>query len=364
MADTQRERVVHREIGMDLAERVVLDLLESGWSRQSLRKHEAAGPTPCGTAFYLVRDGGIAVAYFPIAEFTDANGRGLFFPIRDFFPPVQKSAHGEVDSLEPFKVGDQVLSMDRDLEGSWNYEDEVRASDWHLLIPVFTVVSVRPHPGHHTQFGGRDYYQVKIKDRVGGSGGCHDLVPIAGRPWQMRGEGECLIRIRPAPFGRRGHSAGAARANWTCLQDRPAFPPRTAPHEAAGQGCAARAAGRRRGSNHRAGRGNPAPARRRKPCHRAAARCAGHELKEDNMPPKNIREITVAELHADLQPIEVVAVRTSLGQSSIYRRMKEDTFPHSYKIGARAVWLKEDIDRFIAEVTNPQNVGENMGQAA
>ncbi|MNB70721.1 hypothetical protein D3C81_315080 [compost metagenome] len=186
MADTQRERVMHREIGMDLAERVVLDLLESGWSRQSLRKHEAAGPTPCGTAFYLVRDGGIAVAYFPIAEFTDANGRGLFFPIRDFFPPVQKSAHGEVDSLEPFEVGDQVLSMDRDLEGSWNYEDEVRA--------------VRPHPGHHTQFGGRDYYQVKIKDRVGGSGGCHDLVPIAGRPWQMRGEGECLIRIRPAPL--------------------------------------------------------------------------------------------------------------------------------------------------------------------
>lgn len=47
MAEAQRERVMHREIGMDLAERVVLDLLESGWSRQSLRKHEAAGPTPC-----------------------------------------------------------------------------------------------------------------------------------------------------------------------------------------------------------------------------------------------------------------------------------------------------------------------------
>ncbi|AWH49946.1 hypothetical protein C1925_12715 [Stenotrophomonas sp. SAU14A_NAIMI4_5] len=82
------------------------------------------------------------------------------------------------------------------------------------------------------------------------------------------------------------------------------------------------------------------------------------------MPPKKTREITVAELHADLQPIEVVAVRTSLGQSSIYRRMKEGTFPHSYKIEARAVWLREDIDRFIAEVTNPQNVGENMGRAA
>ncbi|MDH0273189.1 MULTISPECIES: hypothetical protein [unclassified Stenotrophomonas] len=196
----QRERVMHREIGMDLAERVILDLLESGWSRQSLRKHEAAGPTPCGTAFYLMRDGGIAVAYFPIAEFTDANGRGLFFPICDFFPPVHKSAHGNVESLEPFRVGDQVISMDRDLDGSWHYDDEVRASEWHLLIPVFTVVAVRPHVGHHTQFGGRDYYQVKIKDRVGGGGGFHDLVPIAGRPWQMRGEGECLIRVRPSPL--------------------------------------------------------------------------------------------------------------------------------------------------------------------
>lgn len=202
MTDTQRERVMHREIGVDLAERVVLDLLESGWSRRSLRKLAVAGQTPCGTAFYLVRGGGIAVAYFPIAEFTDANGRGLLFSIRDFFPPVHKSVHGDVEHLEPFKVGDQVISMDRDLNGSWHYEDEVRASQWHLLIPVFTVTSVRPRPGHQTQFGGRNYYQVKIKDRLGGGGGggFHDLVPIAGRPWQMRGEGECLIRVRVAPL--------------------------------------------------------------------------------------------------------------------------------------------------------------------
>ncbi len=200
VAETQRDHVMHWEIGMDLAERAVLDLLESGWSRQSLRKHEAAGPTPCGSAFYLLREGGIAVAYFPIAKFTDANGRGLSFPICDCFPPVHKSAHGDVESLKPFEVGDLVLSMDRELVGSWYYDDEVRASEWHLLIPVFTVVSVRPRPGHHTQFGGRDYYQVSIKDRVGGGASFHDLVPIAGRPWQMRGEGECLIRVDPTPL--------------------------------------------------------------------------------------------------------------------------------------------------------------------
>ncbi|WP_229301056.1 helix-turn-helix transcriptional regulator [Stenotrophomonas maltophilia] len=44
--------------------------------------------------------------------------------------------------------------------------------------------------------------------------------------------------------------------------------------------------------------------------------------------------------------------------------MKEGTFPYSHKIGARAVWLKEDIDRFIASITNPQNVGQSMGRAA
>jgi len=200
MAEAQSERVMHREIGMDLAERIVFDLLEGGWSRQSLRNHDAAGPTPCGTAFYLLRDGGIALAYFPITDFTDVNGRGLLFSIRELFPPVHKSAHGDVESLVPFAVGDLVLSMDRHLNGSWHYEDEVRASEWHLLIPVFTVVAVRPRPGHHTQFGGRDYYQVRIKDRVGGGSGFHDLVPIAGRPWQMRGEGECLIRIKPTPL--------------------------------------------------------------------------------------------------------------------------------------------------------------------
>ncbi len=76
------------------------------------------------------------------------------------------------------------------------------------------------------------------------------------------------------------------------------------------------------------------------------------------------REITVAELYAGLQPIEVVAGRASLGHSSICRRMKEGTFPKSHKIGARAVWLREDIDRFIASITHPQNVGQSMGRAA
>lgn len=196
MADAQRDRQMHREIGMELAERIIGALLSSGWSRQSMRKHEASGPTPCGTAFYLLRDGAIAFAYFPINALTDVNGRGLCFSIRDFFPPVHRSVHGDVESLRPFEVGDQVISMDRHLHGSWHYEDGVRASVWNLLAPVFTVVSVRPQVGHDTQFGGRDYYQVKIKDRVGGGGGYYDLVPIAGRSWQMRGEGECLIRVK------------------------------------------------------------------------------------------------------------------------------------------------------------------------
>lgn len=70
--------------------------------------------------------------------------------------------------------------------------------------------------------------------------------------------------------------------------------------------------------------------RTKAPCS-CALRC--HELKEDTMATNKTREITVAELYANLQPIEVVAVRTSLGHSSVYRRMKEGTFPKSHKIG-------------------------------
>ena len=211
MADSNHDRVMHWEIGFEIAEAVVTARLNSGWSRQALGRCVEGGPTPCSTGYYLIRSGTIAVAYFPLSQFSDANGRGCLFPLRDFFPPVHSTAHPGGSDLEPFQVGDQVIHLSRDIDGSWGYEPIVRASQWSQAAPLFTVVKVRACLGHHTNFGGRDYYQVRIKDPDRGGGGFHDLVPIAGRPWQMRGEGDCLIRVTRAPVAAPAHFAVPAR---------------------------------------------------------------------------------------------------------------------------------------------------------
>ena len=199
MADGAHDRVMHWEVAFEIAEAIVSGLLSSGWSRQALGRCVEGGPSPCGTGYYLIGSSSIAVAYFPLTQFSDANGRGCLFPLRDFFPPIHSSAHPGGDDLVPFEVGDQVISLSRDFDGSWSCEPMVRASPWFQASPTFTVMAVRALPGHHTNFGGRNYYQIKIKDPIRGGGGYHDLVPIAGRPWQMRGQGDCLIRVaRPA----------------------------------------------------------------------------------------------------------------------------------------------------------------------
>lgn len=70
----------------------------------------------------------------------------------------------------------------------------------------------------------------------------------------------------------------------------------------------------------------------------------------------------MADLAADLQDIEVVMIRTSLSRATIYRRMAQGTFPKQRKLGARTVWAKADIDRFCAEVTDCESMGQCMGQ--
>jgi hypothetical protein len=199
MPDVNRDRVMHWEVAFEIAEAIVTGRLKSGWSRQAVGRCVEGGPTPCGSGYYLMGSDTIAVAYFPLTQFSDANGRGCLFPLRDLFPPIYSSAHLCGGDLTPFEVGDQVISLSRDFEGSWSCEPIVRASPWFQASPTFTVMSVRALPGHHANFGGRSYYQIKIKDPIRGGGGYHDLVPIAGRPWQMRGQGDCLIRVaRPA----------------------------------------------------------------------------------------------------------------------------------------------------------------------
>jgi hypothetical protein len=211
MTDVERGRVMHWEVGFEIAEAIVTSRLTSGWSRQAMGRCVEGGPTPCGTGYYLIQSGTIAVAYFPLAQFSDANGRGCLFPLRDFFPPIHSTAHPCGGDMEPFQVGDQVIHLSRDVDGSWGCEPIVRASPWFQAAPLFTVVKVRACLGHHSNFGGRDYYQLKIKDPVRGGGGYHDLVPIAGRHWQMRGEGDCLIRVARAPVAAVAHFPVPAR---------------------------------------------------------------------------------------------------------------------------------------------------------
>lgn len=212
MAEVERDRVMHWEVGFEIAEAILTGRINNGWSRQAILRCVEGGPTPCGTGYYLIGAGTVAVAYFPLAQFSDANGRGCLFPLRDFLPPVHSSAHPCGSDLEPFKVGDQVIHLSRDIDGSWGYEPIVRASPWFQASPTFKVIRVTARPGHHTNFGGRDYYQVKIKDPIRGGGGYHDLVPIAGRPWQMRGEGDCLIRVASATVTEAPHLAMPARS--------------------------------------------------------------------------------------------------------------------------------------------------------
>lgn len=60
--------------------------------------------------------------------------------------------------------------------------------------------------------------------------------------------------------------------------------------------------------------------------------------------------------------LPTVIARTGLGRSSIYRKMKDGTFPHSVKISERCVgWTDESIEKLIEErvaASNPTPLAE------
>ena len=54
---------------------------------------------------------------------------------------------------------------------------------------------------------------------------------------------------------------------------------------------------------------------------------------------------------------EEVEARTALSRTSIYRKMRESTFPEPRKIGARGVrWLESEIEAWIAD--RPRATGD------
>ncbi|WP_313171397.1 hypothetical protein [Stenotrophomonas sp.] len=190
-----------------IAEGIVSRRLARGWSRQTILASIEGGPTPCGTAFYIMRSGVIAVARFAMTQISDMNGRGCWFSIRDLFPPLPVHTHASTEELQPFQVGDKVWAWYKhEPNADCGQPDRPGAdADWHRCVPLFTVKKVSgPHHGSW-HYAGRPHYQVHLWYREGPAGdhydaGSHDVCPIKGRPWQMRGDGDYLQLVsRAAP---------------------------------------------------------------------------------------------------------------------------------------------------------------------
>lgn len=220
MARTEACVAMHEDEGHKLASDVIAQHLAGGWSRQTVLIASEGGPTSSGHAHYLMKGGVIAVARFPMTQISDMNGRGCWFSIRDLLPPLAARAHAAVLDLQPFQVGDKVWSWYKD-EPSADYgQPDVpgHEANWRRRPVLFTVRSVTGPHLEPSSYAGRPHYQVQLRHQEGlaashYTAGHHDVCPIAGRPWQMRGRGEYLqlvLRAPPAPLRRQ--VAATARA--------------------------------------------------------------------------------------------------------------------------------------------------------
>lgn len=188
------------DVAREIAAAMIARRVARGWSRQTILGCPfECGATACRRGFYVIRAGGIAVAPFAFTCFSEANGRGGIFSIRDLLPPLPDRAHAGTEELQPFQAGDKVWSWYKD-EPNANYglpDLTGDASNWRRRPRLFTVRSVS---GPHTESGfcaGRPHYLVKLRYQEGPSAdhynaGNYDLCPISGRPWQMRARGEYL----------------------------------------------------------------------------------------------------------------------------------------------------------------------------
>lgn len=218
-AQREGKGVIDQDLAFKIADGIVSRRLVKGWSRQAILSSIEGGPSPCGRGFYLMRGGIIVVALFPMTQLGDMNGRGYWYSIRDLFPQLHARTHAGTEQLRPFQVGDKVWA--------W-YKDEPRAdygqpdqpedvTNWSRCVPLFTVKSVTGPHLEPAKFAGRSHYQVQLRYREGPpashyDAGYHDVCPIKGRPWQMRGDGDYLQLVRRAPAAARPRRVAAAPA--------------------------------------------------------------------------------------------------------------------------------------------------------
>ncbi|HEL4148026.1 TPA: hypothetical protein UM348_000722 [Stenotrophomonas maltophilia] len=221
--------VIDQDLAFQIADGVVSRRLAKGWSRQAILSSIEAGPSPCGRAFHLMRGGIIVVALFPMTQLSDMNGRGYWYSIRDLFPPLPDRTHAGTEDLQPFQVGDKVWAWYKD-EPRADYGQPDQPGDdtrWSRCFPLFTVKSVTGPHLEPAKFAGRSHYQVQLRYREGPppthyDAGYHDVCPIKGRPWQMRGDGDYLQLVRRAPLAARPRRVAVAPAY--VLAPPPAMP--------------------------------------------------------------------------------------------------------------------------------------------
>ncbi len=222
--------VMHTDEAWAIADGIVSRRLQRGWSRQAILASIEGGPTPCG-AFYLMRSGVIAIARFAMTQISDMNGRGCWFSIRDLFPPLPVHTHASTEDLQPFQVGDKVWAwFKHEPNADYGQPDRPGAdADWTRCAPLFTVKRVTgPHHGSW-HYAGRPHYQVHLRYREGPArdhydAGSHDVCPIKGRPWQMRGDGDYLqlVSRTATPVPKRALAKPPVPATSSLLPDAPA----------------------------------------------------------------------------------------------------------------------------------------------
>lgn len=64
--------------------------------------------------------------------------------------------------------------------------------------------------------------------------------------------------------------------------------------------------------------------------------------------------------------IDAVIAKVGLSRTTIYRKIKADSFPKPRKLDGSAVWFQPEIDAYIIDFVDGKtwkpNMGQNMGQ--
>lgn len=204
-APWEGQSIIDPDLAFKVADGIVTRRLAKGWSRQAILASIEGGPSACRRAFYLMRGGVIAVALFPMTQISDMSGRGNWYSIRDLLPPLPARTHAGTEELQPFQIGDKVWAWYK-VEPRANYGQPDQPGDdanWSRCFPLFTVKSVTGPHLEPAKFAGRSHYQVQLRYREGPpaghyDAGYHDVCPIKGRAWQMRGDGDYLQLVRRA----------------------------------------------------------------------------------------------------------------------------------------------------------------------